>query len=439
MRRSAQLVDFKTLGNVVAAQRAVGADDVGQTAVFVVGHGLEQRLADLHGLLVVRQLHTEGAGMARAALVRVHTGAGHHLEHFLGFLADVLHPAMTRNLVADLAQRHRKLHLQKAVALAGHEVFKRVPHVRFDELHISIVGVHERDFLLEHQGAAGHGAEDGIAFFGVAGQHRNIGLFAFVDGLQVTELELGHAAALLFIDQQVRHFVVVQHLEQVVADAGLVVIDIAGGIDHHLAGRLGTVAHRVRRRLGRAGAELLRGELRQPGVFVHAQYFFHQGAGGLGFVDSIDRLHHDGNAGELAVRVGRSQEFFSRTHFTFFELDGLGLQHGVRKVEVELVRRHVRALGQVAQVAHEALVHHFPVVFFVHAIDFTGLAFVDQVKQRGKRAAQAHAAAAAVANVKNALHFMEHFVFVVVVGVFPVDRVARRRLQVAFCGHGLAS
>ena len=139
------------------------------------------------------------------------------------------------------------------------------------------------------------------------------------------------------------------------------------------------------------------------------------------------------------MRVGRGEEFFSRAHFTFFELDGLGLQHGVRKVEVELVRRHVRALGQVAQVAHEALVHHFPVVFFVHAIDFTGLAFVDQVKQRGKRTAQAHAAAAAVADVEDALHFMEHFVFVVVVGVFPVDRVARRRLQVAFCGHGLAS
>ena len=190
--------------------------------------------------------------MARATLVRVHAGAGHHLEHFFGFLADVLHPAMAGNLVADLAQRHRKFHLQKAVALAGHEVFKRVPHVRFDKLNISVVGVHEGDFLLEHQGAAGHGAENGVTVFGIAGQHRNIGLFAFVDRLQVTELELGHAAALLFINQHVRHFVVVQHLEQVMADAGLVVVDVAGGIDHHLAGRLGTVAHRVWRRLGRA-------------------------------------------------------------------------------------------------------------------------------------------------------------------------------------------
>ena len=139
------------------------------------------------------------------------------------------------------------------------------------------------------------------------------------------------------------------------------------------------------------------------------------------------------------MRVGRGEEFFSRTHFTFFELDGLGLQHGVRKVEVELVRRHIRAFGEVAQVAHETLVHHFPVVFFVHAIDFTGLAFVHQVKQGGERAAQAHATAATVANVKDAFHFMEHFVFVVVVRIFPVDRVSRRRLQVAFCGHGLAS
>jgi len=37
LRRSAQLVDFKALGNVVAAQRAVAADDIGQATVLVAG------------------------------------------------------------------------------------------------------------------------------------------------------------------------------------------------------------------------------------------------------------------------------------------------------------------------------------------------------------------------------------------------------------------
>ena len=84
----------------------------------------------------------------------------------------------------------------------------------------------------------------------------------------------------------------------------------------------------------------------------------------------------------------------------------------------------VRALGHVAQVAHEALVHHFPVVLLVHTIDFHGAAFVHQVKQRGERPAQAHTTAATMADVEDALHLVKGGFFVVVVRTFPVNGVA---------------
>jgi hypothetical protein len=107
------------------------------------------------------------------------------------------------------------------------------------------------------------------------------------------------------------------------------------------------------------------------------------------------------------------------------------------KVEVPLVGRHIRAFGQVAQVAQIALVDDFPVVFFVHAIHLECGAFVDQIEQGGKRAAQAHAAAATVANVEDALHLCEAGFFVIELGIEPIERVACGGFQAAFAGHGV--
>jgi hypothetical protein len=84
------------------------------------------------------------------------------------------------------------------------------------------------------------------------------------------------------------------------------------------------------------------------------------------------------------------------------------------------MRRGVRALGHVAQVAHEALVDHFPVVFFVDAIHFHGAALVHQVKQSGERAAKANAAAAPMTNVEDAFEFVEARLFVVKVFALPI-------------------
>src|SRR5436190_1233906 len=68
--RIAQPVHVESLVDVVAGQRAVGADVVGRAARRMLGHALEERLADLHRDFVRSLLHAVGAGVARAALVR---------------------------------------------------------------------------------------------------------------------------------------------------------------------------------------------------------------------------------------------------------------------------------------------------------------------------------------------------------------------------------
>ena len=69
------------------------------------------------------------------------------------------------------------------------------------------------------------------------------------------------------------------------------------------------------------------------------------------------------------------------------------------------MRRHIRTLGLVAQVAQVALVDDLGVVGLGHAVDFHGRRFVDQIEQRREGLAQADAAAAAVADVEDALEF----------------------------------
>ena len=73
-------------------------------------------------------------------------------------------------------------------------------------------------------------------------------------------------------------------------------------------------------------------------------------------------------------------------------------------------------------------------------VDFHRRAFVDEVEQRGKRLAQAHAAAAAMADVEDPLHLLVKRPFVVELGVAPRDRMAGRCVEAAFAGcHGVGA
>mmetsp|Transcript_44686 Transcript_44686/g.105143 ORF Transcript_44686/g.105143 Transcript_44686/m.105143 type:complete len:598 (-) Transcript_44686:3554-5347(-) len=422
------------LGDVVAGQRAVAGDEVGR----VLGHRLEHRLADLHRHRMGGRLHAIGARMAGTAFNGVELdldALSDQLEHLLGLAADLLHPAVARDVVADPAQGLLEVGLQQPVLVAGDEVFKGVPHRVLHKPHVLLVRKHQRQFLLEHQRATRDGRQDGEAVSGIGRQHGDIGRLVLLDAVQVTQLQLGHAAAGFLLDDHIGDRVVFQHLEQVEADAGFVVVDIAGGEDGHLARCALAIADDLSLRLGRAPAETLGGQRGQPGLGVHAELAVHQPPSELGAVQRVDRLHHDRNAGELAMHIRRREEALAGTHLAAAELDRLGAQHGVREVQVPRMRRHIGALGQVAQVTQIALVDDLPEVGLVHAIQLAGLARIDQVEQGREALTQADAAPAAVADVEDALHLVEAGRFVVEARALPVQRVPRGRFEIAFASH----
>ena len=100
------------------------------------------------------------------------------------------------------------------------------------------------------------------------------------------------------------------------------------------------------------------------------------------------------------------------------------------------MRRHVRALRQVADVAQVALVNHLGVIALGDSVDFSGTALVDQVEEGGKRIAQTDATTTAVADVKNAFEFSFQKQLVPEIWGFPGDRMARWRFEGTFTsGH----
>ena len=146
----------------------------------------------------------------------------------------------------------------------------------------------------------------------------------------------------------------------------------------------------------------------------------------------VDHLHNHRNRRQFAEAVGAGQQAIPKTRLATFELLGLGAKHQVREVHVPRMRRHVRTLGHVADVAQIALVDDFFVIGLGDAIDLAGLAFVDQVEKRRKRVAQAHAATASVTDVEDPFEFLVDGLAIVVPGVVPVDGVPCRRLETAF-------
>ena len=222
---------------------------------------------------------------------------------------------------------------------------------------------------------------------------------------------------------------------QVAADTGVVVVDEAGGEDRHLA-RCGRAVPRRIRDARLRGVAKFPGVVRgQRSVLVHMQRLLHQLARGAVAGRAVGQLDHDRDSRQLAQRVGRGQDPVGAADLAILEVDCLGAQHQVRKVDVPGVRRHVRALGHVADVAQVALVDDFAEILLRDAVDLTGLALVDQVEQRRKRIAQAYAAAAAVADVEHALEFVLDLGGVVEIRVLPVQRMPGGCIQVAFA-HG---
>ena len=131
-------------------------------------------------------------------------------------------------MVRNVPQRLPEIGLQKTVAIARDEIFERIPHRFFHQLRISAIRKHQRQFLLVHQGTGWNRRQDRVALPGQLGQVRDVDLLLFFHSDQVALLELRHATARLFLDQLIRDFIVVENGEQVVPDARLIVVDVAG-------------------------------------------------------------------------------------------------------------------------------------------------------------------------------------------------------------------
>ena len=144
-------------------------------------------------------------------------------------------------------------------------------------------------------------------------------------------------------------------------------------------------------------------ELRQRGVLVDAGDAFAELAQGAVVGGGVGDLAGARRGEQVENRIGAGDQSVPPAWFAGLEARGLGAQHQVREIHRPLMRRQVGTLGLRAQVAQEALIHHFAVVGLVDAVDLEGVGSVDEVEQGGERRTEIDAAPAPVADVENAL------------------------------------
>ncbi len=125
--------------------------------------------------------------------------------------------------------------------MAQHQVLERVEERLGDAPHALVLGKQQRQLLLEHQHARRHDGREIPAVARVAVELVDVGFLEPLDRLQVAELELRHAAATLAADERDADVVVLEHGDEVLDEAGVIAIAVAGR-EH------GDAALRVRRR-----------------------------------------------------------------------------------------------------------------------------------------------------------------------------------------------
>ena len=288
-RASGTLAFAHPLQDMAPRDRAVRADPVGRR----LAHHAEYRTPDLHRVGVILGLHAPGAIVPGAALDRGQLRAGDRLQHFARFLPHVLHARMAGDVIRDLAQCSLEIRLQQAVAVAQHEILERVEHRLLHRLDVGVVGEHQRQLLLEHQGAGGHRGEDRVALARKLGERRDVDVLVPGDRLEIAEFEFRHSATGLLFEHDVGDRVVLENREQVVADARLVVVDVAGGVNRDLARCVIAVLDFLCLRGGGVRQELAARVVRQLAFLRNAEHALHHATCERHLVHRIDRLHHD--------------------------------------------------------------------------------------------------------------------------------------------------
>jgi hypothetical protein len=176
-------------------------------------------------------------------------------------------------------------------------------------------------------------------------------------------------------------------------------------------------------------------EFGQMGVAMNAGDLLQHRAGDLvAFVRSPVGDRGD-QTGELAVAVGLGQFASGEGNALVLRLDRTIPQHQMGEVEIEVVRRHIRAFGHVAHVAQRAGIDDRLELFRFDVVNFARLGGVDHVEQAGETVAQIEAAPAAMADVEYPAQLGIQLRLVIEIRILPVDGMADRGFETAF-PHG---
>ena len=199
-----------------------------------------------------------------------------------------------------------------------------------------------------------------------------------------------------------------EHGQQIHADAGLVVV--------HVAGRERSRPCRASVRRSFAGAlvsappwlarGIFRRQRRDPGVPVDAELAFHHATPEGRMIHRIRHLHHDRDAGNLPCVSVDARNFFGARDFALLYFTALARSIRCGKSTFHSCGGVYGHFVSVADIAQIALVDHFHVIGLGDAVHLHGRRFIDQVNSVGNALHRFHAAAAAVADVVNTLKLM---------------------------------
>src|SRR5207248_57504 len=104
------------------------------------------------------------------------------------------------------------------------------------------------------------------------------------------------------------------------------------------------------------------------------------------------------------------------------------------KIEVEGVRRHVRAFGHETEIAERAGLDDGGEVLALHPLDFAAGRSIHQIEQPGKAVAEIEAAPAAMTDIEDPAHLRIELGGIGELRIRPGKRVAGGRVEAAF-GH----
>ena len=138
---------IEDVADVMTCYRAV-------TRVMIRGfllHPCRHRAADLDRQVVGLFAYAVGTIVARAALDGLNLDIWYQAQHITRLRSDILYPLMAGDVIRDLADAGLEVCLQQSFLVALGEVFERIIEGIADLDHIGLIGIHQRQFLFEHQ------------------------------------------------------------------------------------------------------------------------------------------------------------------------------------------------------------------------------------------------------------------------------------------------